>query len=105
MSEEDENLRAMGVKLFKVLSSPESKIYQNFLLLAIPFCERIMLLIILFAGLEKVDIYHIMFLILFIGFLAQSARKETLTRILVFFSAFFILGKYFCSLLNADSNN
>ena len=105
LSEEDEDLRRQGVNLFRALSSSGSRSYQNLLLLAIPLCERIMLLIILFSGLEKVDIYHIMFLILFIGFLAQSAKKETLTRILIFFSAFFILGKYFCSLLSADSYN
>ena len=90
LKEEDEDLRMQGVNLFRALSSPGSRSYQNLLLLAIPFCERIMLLIILFSGLEKVDIYHIMFLILFIGFLVQSAKKETLTRILIFFSAFFI---------------
>jgi hypothetical protein len=74
-------------------------------LLLIPFCERILLLIVLFAGLEKVDIYHIIFLILFIGFLVQSSKKETLTKYLIFFSGIFILGKYFYSLLGADHYN
>lgn len=69
LTEKDEDLRAQGVNLFRALSSSDSHSLQNILLLTIPFCERIMLLIILFSGLEKVDIYHIMFLFLFIGFL------------------------------------
>ena len=100
----DENLGHQGARFFRYMSQKNSYTFQNILILMVPNIEQFLLLIILLSGLEKVDVYHIIFLFLFINFLVFQNRKELLTRILIFSSSFFILGKYFFSLFSSEES-
>ena len=48
---------------------------------------------------NKVDLYHFMYLFMFISFLALPQYKLGITRLLIYYSAFFIILKHIYTLL------
>jgi hypothetical protein len=53
----------------------ESYSIQNIIFLALPVVEKFSLLMILIAGLTRVDVYHLIFLTLFVFFLVFPHKK------------------------------
>jgi len=103
VSEYDEDLRSQGVNFARIMTHKDSYSLQNLILLSTRLIEVVQLLLILFLGLDKVDLYHIIFMFLFVGFLVFPKHKVVLTELLVYYSALFILARYFLKLLDPSS--
>jgi hypothetical protein len=64
----------------KFLSNPsESFTAYNMLLLTFPYYEGLLLLAILISGLNKVDLYHMLCLFIFVALLNNPNKKFKLT--------------------------
>ena len=59
----------------RALSSPKSLTLSNVLLLTFPYYEGILLLAIVISGLNKVDLYHVLCLFIFVAFLNNPDKK------------------------------
>ena len=82
------------------MTQKDSYSILNLILLSTSLIELVQLLLILFLGLDKVDLYHIIFMFLFVGFLVFPKHKVVLTELLIYYSALFILARYFLNLLD-----
>lgn len=102
VSEYDEDLTSQGVSFARYMTQKDSYSIQNLILLSTSLIEIVQLLLILFLGLNKVDLYHIMFMFLFVGFLVFPKHQVILTQVLIYYSALFILARYFLNLLDSS---
>ena len=84
------------------MSSEDSSSVMHLLLLLFPSVETLLLLAILLSGLNKVDFYHMIFLIFFVGYLVAPKRKEKITYMVIIYSFSFIIIKQMYTLLNLD---
>ena len=100
MTDADEKLEIQGVQFAQFMTSKKAYSLQYLIFLTLPVTETILLAIILLVGLQVIDLYHIAFLFLFNGFLVFPKKKEIMTKLLVFISAFFVLAKYFFTLVD-----
>lgn len=73
---------------------------MQLILLACPLFEYALLISILTTGLAKINLYHIMFLFLFIGFLGLPNKKGALIRFMLYYSAFYLIAKYIYTLMD-----
>lgn len=58
------------------------------------YIEYPIMLILIVAGLDKMDIYHIVLLIFFVVYALSEGRYTKFTLFLLFYSDFFLLEKY-----------
>ena len=100
---EEEDYRAIGLRFAIYMSAKGQYTLFHLILLACPVIEVALLISILITGLAKTNLYHIVFLFLFIGFLGLPGRKLSLTRFLLFYSAFFLIAKYIYTLLDKET--
>jgi hypothetical protein len=96
----------------KLMSSPDSYTIYDVLLLTFPYYEGLLLLAIVISGLNKVDLYHVLCLFIFVAFLNKPNKKNQLTILTIYYAFFFIFVKYIYSILfctgiiieNSDTN-
>jgi len=88
--------------LTKFLSRPDSNTLWRLLLLFLPSFEIILLFAILLSGLNKVDLYHMAFLLFFVGYLIYPKKEEQITRIVLVYSFVFIVLKHAYTLIDTD---
>lgn len=83
----------------RAMSSPKSLTVSNFLLMTFPYYEGILLLAIVVSGLNKVDLYHVLCLFIFVAFLNNPKKKFEITIFTINYAFIFIFMKYIYSLL------
>jgi hypothetical protein len=83
----------------KLMSAPDSYIAYYFLLLTFPYMEGLLLLAIVISGLNKVDLYHVLCLFIFVAFLNKPNKKYKLTIFTINYAFIFIFMKYIYSIL------
>jgi hypothetical protein len=82
----------------KNLSGESSNALQNLVLLTFPYCETLSLIAILVSGLNKVDLYHVLYLVVFVAFIVWPQKRRTMTPVIVAYAALFLLLKYIWSM-------
>ena len=82
------------------MSRFDANSFQSCCILCLPYFEGIFLLAMLLTGLNKIDIYHMVYLFLFVCYLCakQSTRRPNLYGFL-FFSGAILLEKYVYTLI------
>ena len=99
LTDTQSDLSVQGPRLMKKLSSPHSLTAYNVLLLTFPYIEGILLLAIVISGLNKVDLYHVLCLFIFVAFLNNPAKKFKITIFTLNYAFIFIFMKYIYSIL------
>jgi len=77
----------------------DSGTFSNLLLLTFQYVEYFLLFAILLSGLNKVDMYHMIFLVVFLGYLVAPKKKEKITDLVIIYSFSFIIMKHIYTLL------
>ena len=70
------------------------------MLVCLPASQDLFLLIVLLSGLNKVDFYHMMYLVMFVLYLILPKRKHGITKVLIIYSSVFVVIKHLYVLLN-----
>jgi hypothetical protein len=99
LNEDQNNISIQGVKLMNHLSAQDSYTAYDMLLLTFPYYEGLLLLAIVISGLNKVDLYHVLCLFIFVAFLNYPNKKYQLTIFTIYYAFFFIFVKYIYSIL------
>jgi len=88
--------------LAEYLSSSRSGTLKHLLLLVYPAVEPLLLLVILVSGLNKVDFYHMIYLVIFVCYLVFPKRSRGFTTFLVVYSFMFIIFKHIYTMMPQD---
>ena len=98
LSPADDNFELQGVTLMRRLSGQKSNIIHNLILLTFPCYEAVLLVIILVSGLNKIDLYHVLYLVIFVAFIIWPSKRYIMTPIIVLYAILFLLMKYVWSM-------
>lgn len=71
-------------------------------MLFFPYFDNILILIIVVSGLNKVDLYHVLCLFIFVAFLIRPKYKKPLTIFVIAYGMFFIMAKFTYTLISDD---
>ena len=71
IKEHEDNITVIGVTLMENLSQKESNLLFNLIVLFFQYFDNILILIIVVSGLNKVDLYHVLCLFIFVAFLVR----------------------------------
>ena len=102
--ESDEAYHVQGSVLVRYLSGVNSNTFKNVLLLIISNLDFILLFTILISGVNKVDMYHLLFLLMFVCYVIYPDKHLKITLFVVVYSELFIILKYIYSLLVRDND-
>ena len=102
LKDEEDMLPYQGKWLAEHLSSSKSSLFFDFLLLAFPWIEILLLFTILLSGLNKVDFYHMIFLLFFVGYMVYPAKKATISEMVIVYSYLFIILKHIYTMISSD---
>lgn len=100
--EHEDNISAIGVTLMENLSQKDSNLLFNLIVLFFPYFDNILILIIVISGLNKVDLYHVLCLFIFVLFLVIPKYKRSLTIFVIVYGMFFIMAKFTYTLIKDD---
>ena len=84
------------------LSQKDSNLLFNLIVLFFPYFDNILILIIVVSGLNKVDLYHVLCLFIFVLFLVIPKYKRSLTIFVIVYGMFFIMAKFTYTLIKDD---
>lgn len=104
ITKETDLFESLGGVIAQQLSRDDSYTVENISLLVMTHFEKVFLLSMYVSALNKPDLYHIVFLFMFVAYNMMPRFTKAITKIVLVYSFFFILVKYICTFLNITSN-
>ena len=74
----------------------------NVSIIAYPIIEYLFVAGLLWLGLIRVDVYHMILLIIFIAYLVLNLRKITFIKFIIIYLSSFLIGNYIILLLSSN---
>lgn len=103
LEEEDDQQKKIERYLEKV-SQVKRSIWYQISFLTLLYIEGPLMLVLILAGFDKMDVYHIALLGFFIVYMLYSERLHNFALILLLYADFFVFEKYIYSLCMKTEN-
>jgi len=94
-----QTFKLMAREVMIGFTRPSSGLIENLTVLSLPYWEMVYLLGIALSGLNKMDFYHLAFLVFFVLYLLKPDMKFKTTQWVLIYGFVFIILKYTYTLL------
>jgi len=99
----DELDKRFEKQLIKKIGSHKSSLFYQFLFIFLIYIEYPMMLFLVIAGLDKMDIYHVMMLLFFVWYTLRPQIIQNNSVWLLVYANLFVLEKYVYTLFHVQA--